>query len=288
MRTRIENRTFDEERALYNLVNGDVIGCTFDGPADGESALKEARNVTVRDCDFHLRYPLWHANQFLLSHSSMDEKTRAPLWYTADGRLEYCEIYGVKCLRECDRTVIDHCRIVSPEFGWKCRGITVADTEITSEYLFFACSQLEADRFTMHGKYSFQYVENAVIRNSLLDTKDAFWHAKNVTVVDSTIRGEYLAWFSDGLTLVNCRIEGTQPLCYCKNLRLENCTMDGADLAFEYSDVQATVCGHIDSVKNPRSGCITAASIGEVIRDDTLEEVRGLPTTGAHCEVIVR
>ena len=285
MRRRIENKTFDAERSLYNLVDGDVVGCSFGGPADGESVLKEARDVVVRDCDFHLRYPLWHANRFTLAHSTMDEGTRAPLWYTADGKLDDCDIRGVKCLRECDRTEIVNCRIVSPEFGWKCRGVRVADTEITAEYLFLECRDMELERLRMHGKYSFQYVENVVIRNSDLDTKDAFWHAKNVTVINSTIKGEYLAWFSDGLTLINCRISGTQPLCYCRNLRLENCTMEDADLAFEYSDVEATVLGHIDSVKNPRSGSITAGSIGELIRDDTLEEVRGLPDPGLRCLV---
>lgn len=285
MRKLIENKTFDAERSLYNLVDGDVIACSFGGPADGESVLKEVRDVVVRDCDFHLRYPLWHASRFVLSHSTMDEGTRAPLWYTADGKLDHCDIHGVKCLRECDRTEIADCQIVSPEFGWKCRGVKVADTEITSEYLFLECRDMTLDRFRMHGKYSFQYVENVVIRDSDLDTKDAFWHAKNVTVINSTIKGEYLAWFSDGLTLINCHVSGTQPLCYCKNLRLENCTMDSADLSFEYSDVTATVRGHIDSVKNPRSGSITASSIGEIICDDTLEEVRGLPDPGLHCEI---
>ena len=43
---------------------------------------------------------------------------------------------------------------------------------------------------------------------------------------------------------------------------------DDADLAFEYSSVQATVKGHIVSVKNPRSGYIKAGSIGEVILDE--------------------
>ena len=37
----IENRTMDEERALYHLVDTEVKSCVFAGPADGESALKE-------------------------------------------------------------------------------------------------------------------------------------------------------------------------------------------------------------------------------------------------------
>lgn len=37
----IENQTFDEERALYNIKNTEVKNCVFAGPADGESVLKE-------------------------------------------------------------------------------------------------------------------------------------------------------------------------------------------------------------------------------------------------------
>ncbi len=127
------------------------------------------------------------------------------------------------------------------------------------------------DRLKMQGKYSFQYTENVHITNSQLRTKDAFWHAKNVRVEDSLVAGEYLGWYSEGLTLVRCHISGTQPLCYCKNLTLIDCTMEGdTDLSFEYSEVEATVKGHIHSVKNPRTGHITADSIGEIIREDSI------------------
>ena len=128
----------------------------------------------------------------------------------------------------------------------------------------------------MSGKYSFQYMDGLTIRNSTLDTKDAFWHSKNVTVTDSVVKGEYLGWFSENLTMENCRIIGTQPLCYCKNLTLRNCRLEGCDLSFEYSDVLASILGHVDSIKNPKSGLITVDSVGEVIMDeDTVMECTG-------------
>ncbi|CDC18155.1 putative uncharacterized protein [Clostridium sp. CAG:306] len=122
----------------------------------------------------------------------------------------------------------------------------------------------------MSGKYSFQYMKNLHISNSNLDTKDAFWHSKNIVVENSIVKGEYLGWFSDNLTLINCKIIGTQPLCYCKNLKLINCTMENTDLAFEYSDVEADIKGSIDSVKNPKSGKITADSIGNIVLEDSV------------------
>ena len=94
----------------------------------------------------------------------------------------------------------------------------------------------------MKGKYSFQYTENCIIKNSYLDTKDAFWHSKNVTVINSVVKGEYLAWYSENLKLINCKIIGTQPLCYAETV-LENCEMIDCDLAFEKSEVMASIKG---------------------------------------------
>ena len=51
-RNTIQNQQFDEERSLYNLQHTDVLDCVFAGPADGESALKEARDVGLRQCGF--------------------------------------------------------------------------------------------------------------------------------------------------------------------------------------------------------------------------------------------
>ena len=271
----IENKTFDEERALYNLKDTEVRNCTFAGPQDGESVLKETRNIRVVNSKFSLRYPLWHARGYELINSNFDEKTRAPIWYSHDGLIDGCDLNGVKLLRECSNIEVKNSKILSPEFGWKCNDVKMSDTKIVSEYIFLDSKNVELKNVDFQGKYSFQYVENLEITNCKLDTKDAFWHTKNVKVRDSIVKGEYLAWFSDGLTLINCKIIGTQPLCYCKNLKLINCTMENCDLAFEYSDVEANIKGHIDSIKNPKSGTITVDSVGEIINKDSIMDVNG-------------
>lgn len=268
----IKDKTFDEERALYHTIGAEIENCTFAGPVDGESVLKEAREIHVDHCRFSLRYPLWHVDHFTLSHSSLDELTRAPIWYAKNGIITHTTIESIKAIRECEHITVKDCQIVSDEFGWKSRDIDLEDSTITSQYIFFDSTDVTLRNVQMKGKYSFQYMENLTIENCDLDTKDAFWHSKNVTVRNSTVKGEYLAWFSDGLTLDHCTIIGTQPLCYCRNLTLIDCTMIDTDLAFEYSDVQATVLSSIDSVKNPRSGKITAQSIGQIIREGSIME----------------
>lgn len=273
--TLIDGKSFDEERALYGLRDAIVANCVFAGPMDGESVLKEASDIKVENCKFSLRYPLWHVRKFEMVNSSLDEYTRAPIWYSQDGTIIGCDIDSIKAVRECKDITLTDCRVKSPEFGWMSEDIKLSGVEIESEYIFLKSNNVRLDNVNMKGKYSFQYMNGLHIVDSLLDTKDAFWHSENVTVENSVIKGEYLAWFSKNLTLINCKIIGTQPFCYCDNLRLINCTMDETDLAFEYSDVDADVRGHIVSVKNPKCGTIIADSVGEILFEDAVMACEG-------------
>ena len=261
----LEYLTFPHERDLYAESDLTLFKCAFKGDEDGESALKQAKNVRLESCVMDLRYPLWHCVGVDLFDCEMTEKCRAPLWYTSDVSVRDCDLRGVKALRECDGVSVTGTRIVSPEFGWRCRGVYMRECALESEYLFLGASGVRWDGVSFKGKYSFQYATDVVIENCTLDTKDAFWHARNVTVRDSVVNGEYLGWYSEGLTFVNCRLSGTQPLCCCRDLKLINCELADADLSFEYSDVEADIKGGIISVKNPRSGRVTADSIGEII-----------------------
>lgn len=264
----IENETFDEERALYGARGLLVRNCRFDGSADGESAFKECEDVAVDGAFMNLRYPFWHDRGLTLRNVEMTELCRAALWYSSDITIEGGRLHGIKALRECSDVRMRGCDIVSPEFGWSTRGIEMEGCTAESEYFMMRATGLRLRDVRFQGKYSFQYIEDAVLEGCDLDTKDAFWHARNVVVRDSRVRGEYLGWYSENVTFENCVIQGTQPLCYCKGLTLVNCRMVGCDLAFERSHVQAQVTTRVDSVKNPLEGSrITLPAVGEVIRD---------------------
>lgn len=264
----IEKKNFDAERALYAEKNILLKECSFDGPLDGESALKEGGEVRLENCFFNLRYPLWHCDGVELFDSEMTESCRAALWYSTDIEIKGSELKGIKALRECKRARICSCQVVSPEFGWFSSDVTVRDSSFVSEYFMLRAERLDFDRVDFKGKYSFQYIKDSSFDNCVLDTKDAFWHAENITVRNSTVKGEYLGWYSENITFENCHIIGTQPLCYCKGLRLINCRMTDCDLAFEKSEVIAEVSGEIDSVKNALSGRIAADRIGEIIAEE--------------------
>lgn len=275
--TTITNKTFDEERALYAAQDILVKDCAFDGPADGESAFKEGRDVAVDNCFFNLRYPFWHDIGLKIENSEMTELCRAALWYSENVEINDTKLHGIKALRECAAVKMRGCDIISPEFGWSVRGIEMKDCTAESEYFMLRSDHLTFRDVRFKGKYSFQYISDSVFENCVFDTKDAFWHAKNITVKNSVVKGEYLAWYSENITFENCKIIGTQPLCYCKNLKLINCEMIDTDLSFERSDVEATLTAPIVSIKNPMSGHIYVPQVGEIIMD----------IENAHGEVIV-
>lgn len=274
MRT-IQNQTFDEERALYGSDGIMVKDCSFDGPADGESAFKECRDVQVERSFFNLRYPFWHDHGLSIRNCEMTELCRAALWYSDHVTIENSKLHGIKAVRECRNIAVRGCSIISPEFGWSTQDVRMEDCDVESEYFMMRSAGLQFYDVRMKGKYSFQYIEDAIFENCIFDTKDAFWHAKNITVRNSVIKGEYLGWYSEDVTFENCRITGTQPLCYCRGLKLKNCEMEGCDLAFERSIVEADITTPVVSIKNPLSGSrITVPAAGEIIRD--IEEGTGI------------
>lgn len=277
MKTIIDQR-FDEERALYGSKDISVEKCSFDGPADGESAFKECENVRVRDSFFNLRYPFWHDHGLKIADSEMTQLCRAALWYSDHIDISGTKLHGIKALRECSHVTMNGCDVISPEFGWSVHDITMEDCTAESEYFMMRSTKLHFKNVKMKGKYSFQYIEDSVFENCRFDTKDAFWHAKNIVVRDSVIKGEYLAWYCENVTFENCRIIGTQPLCYCKGLKLINCEMVDTDLAFERSEVEADITTPVISIKNPLSGHITVPAVDEIIRDidgaDGIIEIR--------------
>ena len=264
----LEGIRFGEERALYGSREIHVKNCSFAGEEDGESALKESARIRVESTLCDLRYPFWHDEEVEILNSHMTETCRAALWYSKDVAIDGSRLHGTKAVRECENVSIQNCDINSEEFGWFCHGLEFSDTSAHGAYFLLRSSEIRITGLKFSGKYSFQYVFDVTVENSELDTKDAFWHAKNVTVKNSLVKGEYLGWYSDGLTLIGCKIIGTQPLCYCKNLKLIDCEMIDTDLAFERSQVDATVTTVIDSIKNPYAGSITAPGAKEIILDD--------------------
>jgi len=272
MKTLISNKSFGGERPLFESHSVRLENVTI---TDGESAIKECSDIEADHCRFEGKYPLWHVKGSLITDCYFAPASRSAIWYSDDMTMRHCVIDGPKFFREMKGLTIEDTDINdADETFWNVDGLTVKNLKLhDGTYPFMGCKNIKVENLVSDSKYLFQYVKNAEIHNAKITTKDAFWETENVTVYDSELDGEYLGWHSKNLRLVRCHIGGTQPLCYIENLILEDCTFaPDADLAFEYSSVQATVKGHIHSVKNPTTGHIKADSIGEIIIDKNIRQ----------------
>ena len=236
---------------------------------DGESPLKESRNLLIDDSLFRWKYPLWYCNDVVVNRSTFFDTARAGIWYTNNITLNDCTIDAPKTFRRCNGLTLNNVTIPNAlETLWTCSNVKLTNVRANGQYLGMNCTNVEADNFVLTGDYCFDGAENVTIRNAKLLSKDSFWNSRNVSVYDSFISGEYLCWNSENVTFVNCTIESLQGLCYVKNLKLVNCKLINTTRAFEYSTVDADVVGKVDSVVNPTSGVIVADGFDSVTLDE--------------------
>ena len=264
----IKDKEFGGERPLFAARNVRLENVTIHA---GESALKCCANIEADGCTFEGKYPFWHVDGFRINRCLFTPGARAALWYSRNCVMHDTQVDAPKMFREMDGIVLRGVNIPDgQETLWHCSNVDIEDVRIEkADYLFMHSHDIVIDRYFQQGNYSFQYCRNVVIRNAHIDSKDAFWGTENVTVYDSIINGEYLGWHSRRLKLVRCKISGTQPLCYCKDLMMEDCEMaPDCDLAFEDSEVKATITTPITSIKNPMAGRIVCKGVGEVIIDE--------------------
>ena len=273
--TVIQNITTGQERAFYGSKNVNFKNITIDGIEQGESAFKECRNITIEDSNIILKYCVWHCHNITLYKTILDANSRASIWYCDNIEITDCKINNVKACRNCTNLTIKNSIINSEDFGWKCDGVKIINCKITGVTPLLDSSNVTLDEVNVVAKYIFQYSDNIKMFNTTIDTKDCLWHAKNVYCKNCKLIGEYLAWYSENCVFENCHIDSIQPLCYCKKLKLINCTTANCNLAFEYSDVDADIKGHIDSIRNVLSGKVVADSYGEYVQDEHVFECKG-------------
>ncbi len=262
----LTDKRFTGERAVFRGKDLLFFNCLFE---DGESPLKESKNIKLEGCTFGWKYPLWYSENIEAVNCLWTETGRAGVWYTENITVLNSSVNAPKNFRRCTNIRLENVEIPNAqETLWQCERVTLKNVKVYGNYFAMNCTDITADNLELYGDYGFDGARNVVIRNSVLQTKDAFWNCENVTVTDSKITGEYFGWNSRNVTLINCEIESLQGFCYIEKLKLVNCRLNNTTLSFEYcKDIDADVAGEIASVKNPESGVIVCDGIGELIID---------------------
>ena len=244
--------------------------------ANGESPLKESRDIALSRCNFEWKYPLWYCENVQVDNSVWLEMARSGVWYTNNITVNDSVLQAPKNFRRCRNVELSNVTFTdAAETLWMCQGVRIDQVQARGDYFAMNSADIFVDGLTLTGNYCFDGARNIEVNGSKLISKDAFWNTENVVVRDSVIVGEYLGWNSKNLTFINCTIESLQGLCYIENLKMVNCKLLNTTLAFEYSTVDAQIDSRIESVLNPKGGTISCESIGElVIEPDQVDSAK--------------
>lgn len=79
MMEHIKQNYLSGERALFKSQGLKIENSVF---ADGESPLKESKNLDINQTIFKWKYPLWYCQNVKVKHSTLLETARSGIWYT--------------------------------------------------------------------------------------------------------------------------------------------------------------------------------------------------------------
>lgn len=282
MKNHLTRGFFTGERALFSSRGLSISESVFD---DGESPLKESKDIDLEKCLFRWKYPLWYSENVTAKGCTFFDMARAGIWYSKNVDISDSLYEAPKGLRRIDGLKLNNVAFSNAEETlWNCDGVDIKNVTVKGDYFGMGSKNVKAENLTLFGNYGFDGCENVEINSSRLLTKDAFWNCKNVTVRDSFISGEYFGWNSENVTLINCTVESLQGFCYMKNIKLRGCRLMNTTLSFEYSTCDVEIEGEVDSVKNPLSGRIKADGIRLlIVEPDKVDE----NATKYECENII-
>ena len=262
----IKEQRLTGERALFRSKDLSIEYSIF---ADGESPLKESRDISLKNSSFQWKYPLWYCRNITVQDCDFAEMARAGIWYTDNITVADTLYEAPKGFRRVKGLTLRNVDLPhAEETLWHCSDVTLENVVAKGDYFAMNCDHMKLDQFRLVGNYCFDGCHDVEVHHAKMLSKDAFWNCENIMVYDSYICGEYLGWNSRNVTFVNCVIESLQGMCYMDNVVMKNCRLLNTTLAFEYSTADVETAGRIESVKNPSAGVIRAGEIGELILNE--------------------
>ena len=262
----IKEQRLTGERALFRSKDLSIEYSIF---ADGESPLKESRDISLKNTSFQWKYPLWYCRNITVQDCDFAEMARAGIWYTDNITVADTLYEAPKGFRRVKGLTLRNVDLPhAEETLWHCSDVTLENVVAKGDYFAMNCDHMTLDQFRLVGNYCFDGCHDVEVHHAKMLSKDAFWNCENIMVYDSYICGEYLGWNSRNVTFVNCVIESLQGMCYMDNVVMKNCRLLNTTLAFEYSTADVETAGRIESVKNPSAGVIRAGEIGELILNE--------------------
>ncbi|WKB36332.1 DUF3737 family protein [Terrilactibacillus sp. S3-3] len=128
----IEQQFFTGERALFHSEDLHLVRSTF---ADGESPLKESRNIDLEQSIFKWKYPLWYCHNIKVDNSILLETARSGIWYTDTISITNSTIEAPKTFRRAKNITLKSVHMPhASETLWNCDTIRLDDVTAAGDY----------------------------------------------------------------------------------------------------------------------------------------------------------
>ena len=145
----LKNGVYEGERALFKGKNLNIDGCRFQ---NGESPLKESKNIKVLNSIFSWKYPLWYSKNIKVTNSTFEEMSRSGIWYTKNISLDNCDIIAPKEFRRSKNITITNSTFHNAqETLWSCDGITLKNVKAKGDYLMMNSKNVDVDNLHLDG-----------------------------------------------------------------------------------------------------------------------------------------
>ena len=128
----IINKHLEGERSLFRCQDAFIKDCIF---ANGESPLKEGRNLLVDGCTFDYKYPLWYGKGHEVKNCTFHLRSRSGIWYTDDSYFHDLDIQAPKEFRRCNNIRLENIVFsLAEETLWNCTKIKRKNIQVKGDY----------------------------------------------------------------------------------------------------------------------------------------------------------
>lgn len=149
----IHEEQLSGERALYRGRDLKIYDTVFH---DGESPLKESKNIELYGCEFQWKYPVWYADNVYVKDCVWQEMGRSGVWYTNNMTIEDSLIGAPKNFRRCKNLKIRNSSIPNAqETLWMCDGVELSNVTARGDYFGMNSDNIKVDHLELFWQLCF-------------------------------------------------------------------------------------------------------------------------------------
>ena len=234
----IDGGIFEGERALFFAEDTNITNATF---RNGESPLKESKNITLENCKFEWKYPLWYSKKIKAKNIVFEETARSGVWYAEGVTIKDSTILAPKTFRYSRWPSLFGVDMPNADEAlWHCSAVTLNTVKAKGESIGLGLKSGTVLRSTLQGDFLFDGCENVRIEESDLESYSGFCNSYKSEFIKVRVKGDRFFGGAENVKVYDSRFVGKYVLRGASDLQLDNVYVEGDYFGLGAADVYAT------------------------------------------------